>query len=283
MNKKKLFFTFLAAWIVSTVCSGQSPRTRHLYFGAVGDYILLNDKTIGDVPVDGLAAGLHIGFSNRGERSMWRLSLQGTVGFLSLHPSGELNDDSDVIVPLGTRSPAFVQAAGLPRYKAQIGDRYGGYIEGEYLHTVNRPTARWRIWIGGQVSLHAYYNRISLFSNSRSNYFAHAGLAPKIRAEYPFGMWRKDYRVYGSFSYDLLSVVARPGYSLPFIDGRMDNVRLAGPGGYGMALLCVGLYHPMRNGNGWEAAYRWQYDTDTHLNRVRQAVHSLSFTIHINL
>ena len=50
-----------------------------------------------------------------------------------------------------------------------------------------------------------------------------------------------------------------------------------------MAQTRVGLYHPMRNGNAWEAAYSWRYDFDTHLNRVRQAVHSLSFLLYMNL
>ena len=96
-------------------------------------------------------------------------------------------------------------------------------------------------------------------------------------------MGRKEYRLTGAFSYDILAVVARPSYSLPFPGGRMDNVRVASLGGYGMAQTRVGLYHPMRNGNAWEAAYSWRYDFDTHLNRVRQAVHSLSFLLYMNL
>lgn len=281
MNGKKHLFTLLLLAVAGlSVCRGQDIPQRQLHLTIIGDYILLNDKTIGDVPVDGLDAGLSIGFTHRGARSEWSVSLQGTIGYLSHHPSGELDDDSDVIVPM----PYTLQATGgLPRYRAQIADRYAGILQGEYLHAVNRPSARWRISVGGQLSFHAYYNRLQAFSNSESNYFFHAGLAPKARTEYPFRMWKKDYRVYGSFSYDILAVVARPDYSLPFLDGKMNNVRLAGPGGYAMAQVGAGLYHPMRNGNAWQAAYRWQYDTDTRLNRVRQAIHSLSFTLHLNL
>ena len=282
MNRKTLLLSFLSILSGLSACLGQNPRQRHLYFGAIGNYILLNDRSIGQVPIDGLDAGLRIGFSNRGERSCWSISLQGTAGFMSLHPSGELDDDSDVLVPLGTWNPELA-SAGLPRYQAQIANRYAGVIEAEYLHAVNRPHARWRLSIGGLFSLYAYYNRILVFSNSESNYFFHTAIAPKIQADYPFRMWEKDYQVYGTFSYDILGVVARPSYSLPFTDNRIDNIRIAGPGGYAMAQIGVGLYHPMRNGNAWQAAYRWTYDSDSHLNRVRQAVHSLSFTIHINL
>lgn len=282
MNERKYLFTFLLALAGLSVCRGQDIPQRQLQLTAVGNYILINDRTIGQVPVDGLDGGLRIGFTHRKARSEWNVSLQGTVGFLSHHPSGELDDDSDVIVPLGSATFGRT-AAGLPRYRAQIADRYTGILQGEYLRTVNRPSARWRISAGAQASFHVYYNRIQAFSNSQSNYFFHAGLAPKARAEYPFRMWKKDYRVYGSFSYDILAVVARPDYSLPFLDGKMNNVRLAGPGGYAMAQIGAGLYHPMRNGNAWQAAYRWQYDADSRLNRIRQAVHSLSFSLYLNL
>ena len=233
--------------------------------------------------VDG---GLYIGFTNRGEKSLWGISLWGTFGFVNTARSSNLGGGTDIIIPLEvgfSQTYQFSEAYRFPNYNGRIADRYVGRLEGEYLHRVNRLENRWKVFVGGQMSLHAYYNRILIFTNSESNYFFHLGIAPKVHLEYPFSMLKKEYRLTGSASYDVLAVVARPSYSLPFPNDRMDNVRLASLGGYGMAQTHIGLFHPMRNGNAWEAAYRWQYDFDSHMNRVRQGMHSLSFILYINL
>ncbi len=279
--KKKTFLTILC--LLAGICIAQAQqRDRYLHFGLVADYVLLNDKTIGDVPLEALDGGLYIGFENRGEKSLWGISLQGTFGFVNTYRSlggGE-------ITPLGSYFPQAYkssQAYSFPNYNTRIADRYTGRLEGEYLHRVNRLENRWKVFVGGQMSLHAYYNRVLIFTNSESNYFFHAGIAPKIHLEYPFTMLKKEYKVIGSASYDILAVVARPSYSLPFPDDRMENVRVASLGGYGMAQTRIGLFHRMRRGNAWEAAYRWQYDFDSHMNNVRQGIHSLSFRLYINL
>lgn len=279
--KKKTFLTILC--LLAGICIAQAQqRDRYLHFGLTADYVLLNDKTIGDVPLEALDGGLYIGFDNRGEKSLWGISFQGTVGFVNTYRSlggGE-------ITPLGSYFPQaykFSQAYSFPNYNTRIADRYTGRLEGEYLHRVNRLGNRWKVFVGGQMSLHAYYNRVLIFTNSESNYFFHAGIAPKVHLEYPFTMLKKEYRVVGSASYDILAVVARPSYSLPFPDDRMENVRMASLGGYGMAQTRIGLFHRMRKGNAWEASYRWQYDFDSHMNNVRQGIHSLSFRIYINL
>ena len=279
--KKKTFLTILC--LLAGICIAQAQqRDRYLHFGLVADYVLLNDKTIGDVPLEALDGGLYIGFENRGEKSLWGISLQGTFGFVNTYRSlggGE-------ITPLGSYSPQAYKSSqtySFPNYNTRIADRYTGRLEGEYLHRVNRLESRWKVFVGGQMSLHAYYNRVLIFTNSESNYFFHAGIAPKVHLEYPFTMLKKEYKVIGSASYDILAIVARPSYSLPFPDDRMENVRVASLGGYGMAQTRIGLFHRMRRGNAWEAAYRWQYDFDSHMNNVRQGIHSLSFKLYINL
>lgn len=257
-------------------------RDRYLQFGLTADYTLINDKVIGNPPLETLNGGLYIGFNNRGEKSLWGISFQGTIGFVNTFRSL----GGAEITPLGTYFPETYrssQAYSFPNYNTRIADRYTGRLEGEYLHRVNRLENRWKVFVGGQMSLHAYYNRVLIFTNSESNYFFHAGIAPKVHLEYPFTMLKKEYRVIGTASYDILAVVARPSYSLPFPDDRMENVRVASLGGYGMAQTRIGLLHRMRRGNAWEAAYRWQYDFDSHMNRVRQGMHSLSFILYINL
>lgn len=283
--KRKSFFTALC--LLAGVCMAQAQqRDKYLQFGLTADYTLINDKAIGNPPLEALDGGLYIGFNNRGEKSIWGISLWGTFGFVNTARSSNLGGGSDIITPLGTYSPQaynLSQAYRFPNYNTRIADRYAARLEGEYLRRVNRLENRWKIFVGGQMSLHTYYNQILIFTNSESNYFFHLGIAPKVHLEYPFNMLKKEYRIIGSASYDVLAVVARPSYSLPFPDDRMDNVRLASLGGYGMAQTRIGLFHRMRKGNAWEAAYRWQYDFDSHMNRVRQGMHSLSFILYINL
>ena len=252
---KKLFLT--ATFLLVCLCTAHAQRSKYLHFGPTVDYVLLNDRTIGDIPLKGADIGLRIGFDNIGQNSLWGIGLTAGVGFANTYH--------------------------FPNLPNRIADRYFGSLDGEYLHRVNRPDSRLKVYVGGQMNLSLYYNQIRVFTNSETNYFFHLGLAPKVRLDFPFRMFRRGYSLIGAASYDVLAVVARPGFSMPFPGDRMDNVRVASLAGYGMARTHVGLYHRMRNGNAWEAAYRWQFDFDNHLNTVRQAVHGVSFVLYMNL
>lgn len=156
MKGKRYGLLLLLMLAGADICTGQ-PHRRDVYFGPLADYILINDQSIGDTPVSGLEAGLTVGFRNRGPKSMWGVSLWGAYGFMNIFPSGELNDDSDIIVPIGTFSPSLL-SAHLPNYNSRIANRYSGALEGEYLRLVTRPGTRWSVFLGGLFSLQAHYN-----------------------------------------------------------------------------------------------------------------------------
>ena len=54
MKMKRYVWLLLLILAGADICTGQ-PHRREVYFGPMADYILVNDQSIGDTPVSGLA------------------------------------------------------------------------------------------------------------------------------------------------------------------------------------------------------------------------------------
>ena len=225
--KKKLLAIVLCAGAFHAVA--QTDTYKSVHFGLRTDYVVLNDKTIGDVPMKGASAGLDIGFDNRSEKHIWGIGLKAGIGFLNTF--------------------------GFPSIENRIADRYYGILSGTYMHSVSR----------------------------QENYFGHIGLAPQFYCEYPFEVLKKQVSVFGKINYDIMAVVMRPTYSMPFRNDRLDNIRLASFGSYGQAETEVGLFRRMKNRNAMSLSYGWQYGYYDYQNTVKQAVHNISFIFYFDL
>ncbi len=253
--KKKLLAIVLCAGAFHA--AAQTDTYKSVHFGLRTDYVVLNDKTIGDVPMKGASAGLDIGFDNRSEKHIWGIGLKAGIGFLNTF--------------------------GFPSIENRIADRYYGILSGTYMHSVSRQENRFRMFAGGKLDIQAYINTVIPFSNSQANYFGHIGLAPQFYCEYPFEILKKKVSVFGKINYDIMAVVMRPTYSMPFRNDRLDNIRLASFGSYGQAETEVGLFRRMKNRNAMSLSYGWQYGYYDYQNTVKQAVHNISFIFYFDL
>ena len=82
--------------------------------------------------------------------------------------------------------------------------------------------------------------------------------------------------------FDVLAVVVRPSYVLPFVEDGVRNVTLATMNDYGNYSTRIGIFRTMKNGNAMRVQYRWRYDFYSRENTVRHAMHSISFTLYFN-
>ncbi len=90
--------------------------------------------------------------------------------------------------------------------------------------------------------------------------------------------------MFGKINYDIMAVVMRPTYSMPFRNDRLDNIRLASFGSYGQAETEVGLFPPHEKPKRHVASsYGWQYGYYDYQNTVKQAVHNISFIFYFDL
>lgn len=252
MRKSLLIFALL--W---TCISASAQKNNYIHFGLGMDYTLLNDKTIGDIPLNGMVFGLALGFDHASLRHVWGVDLRGGYGFMNT------ND--------------------FPNATGRIADNFYGALGGYYMHSVSPIYNKFRLFLGAELDFQMYANQMLTFSNSEANYFAHLGFAPKAQFSYPFKIAKKTWSIIGSLSFDVAALVVRPNYSLPFENDKITNARFASLGSYGNFATRIGFFHSTKKQNAMEISYRWQYDYYTKENAVRHSLHTLAYILYFNL
>ncbi|MDD4820259.1 MAG: hypothetical protein PHD21_05440 [Flavobacteriales bacterium] len=237
--------------------SVSAQKNNYIHFGVCMDYTLLNDKTIGDIPLNGMVFGLALGFDHASLRHVWGVDIRGGYGFMNTYN--------------------FPDAVG------RIADNYYGSLGGYYMHSVTPVYKKFRLFLGGDMNFQMYANQMLSFSNSEANYFAHLGIGPKAQFSYPFKIGKKTWSILGSLTVDVAALVIRPGYSLPFENDKITNVRMASFGSYGNFATRIGFFHSTKKQNAMEISYRWQYNYYTYENAVRHSLHSLAYILYFNL
>ena len=241
--------------LLSLTCFAQ--KNNYIHFGVGMDYTLLNDKTIGDIPLNGMVFGLALGFDHASLRHVWGVDIRGGYGFMNTYN--------------------FPEAVG------RMADNFYGSLGSYYMHSVTPDDRKFRLFLGGDMNFQMFANQIKSFSNSEANYFAHLGIGPKAQFSYPFMVGKKVWSILGSLTFDLAGLVVRPGYSLPFQDDKINNVKVASLGSYGNFATRIGFFHSTKKQNAMEISYRWQYDYYTGENPVRHSLHTLAYILYFNL
>ena len=250
MRKHLLFF-------IVVLCMAGSLSAQKKDYVTVGlgvDYALLNDRAVGDVPMKSLMGSASMGFMHIGENNRWDVSLKGGFGFSNTY--------------------------NFPSLSSRVADSYYFSLGGGYLHRVSDSAGKWRWYVGGKGEAMLYINQIVPFTNSEANYFFHAGVGPAAGIEKDLNIFKRKWTMCAGIEADLLAVVVRPSYVLPFIEDGLRNVQLATLNDYGNYSTRVSFFRAMKNGNAMKFIYRWRYDFYSRENTVRHAMHSVSFILY---
>ena len=242
--------------ILCTISSLWAQKKDYVGVSLGVDYALLNDNAVGDVPMKSLMGSASMGFMHIGENNRWGVNIKGGFGFTNTY--------------------------NFPSVSSRAADSYYFSLSGSYLHRISDKTHKWRWYVGGKANATLYINQILSFTNNEANYFFHSGIGPSGKVERDIKLFKRDWTLDMGLDFDVMAVVVRPSYVLPFVEDGVRNVTLATMNDYGNYSTRIGIFRTMKNGNAMRVQYRWRYDFYSRENTVRHAMHSISFTLYFN-